>query len=81
MPCVRSLAQLEGWKGSARNALTEYGKQREDNSDDLQRRKLPKMKKTVFTTASKAQARDFLLRMDESHLSHTGQQSKLQIPD
>ena len=38
-------------------------------------------KKTVFTTASKAQARDFLLRVDESHLSHTGQQSKLQIPD
>ena len=38
-------------------------------------------KKTVFTTASKAQARDFLFRMDEPHLSRIGQQSKLQIPD
>ena len=38
-------------------------------------------KKTVFTTASQAQARDFLLRMDEPHLSQIGQQSKLQIPD
>lgn len=38
-------------------------------------------KKTVFTTASKAQAKDFLLRMDEPHLCHIGQQPKLQIPD
>ncbi|KAL0038975.1 hypothetical protein WJX77_003770 [Trebouxia sp. C0004] len=71
----------QGWKGSARNALTECGKQREDNSDDLQRRELARMKETVFTTASKAQARDFLLRMDEPHLSRIGQQSKLQSPD